>query len=134
MPASNSTHPASLIQLKSGQLKKALASLNKALAETKTEFTRDAAIQRFEYSFELFWKVVKIFLNEKGIFTYSPKDCMRELRNEKILKDEEVELAIKMANDRNLSVHTYNEKLANELYSRLKIYLKLMKKVSEKIS
>lgn len=118
---------AELTELKNAQFKKALNSFNKALTESKTEFTRDAAIQRFEYSFELFWKVAKIFLAQKGLVVYSPKDCVRELGNLNIFQVEEVELALNMAQDRNLSVHTYDEKMADELYSRLAKYLELMR-------
>ncbi|MBI4128210.1 MAG: nucleotidyltransferase substrate binding protein [Parcubacteria group bacterium] len=46
-------------------LKKAVASLEKALAQTKDEFSRDSVIQRFEYTYELCWKSLKryLFLN-----------------------------------------------------------------------
>ena len=35
---------------------KALSSLEKALNQTKNEYTRDASIQRFKYCHELSWK------------------------------------------------------------------------------
>ena len=35
-------------------------------------------------------------------------------------------MALDMARDRNLTVHTYNEELANQIYSRLAAYAGLM--------
>jgi uncharacterized protein YutE (UPF0331/DUF86 family) len=36
-----------------------------------------------------------------------------------ILNEEEAREAMTLVNDRNLTVHTYNEDLANEIFSRL---------------
>jgi uncharacterized protein YutE (UPF0331/DUF86 family) len=44
-----------------------------------------------------------------------------------ILSEEEARLGIAMADDRNLTVHTYNEELAEQIYSRLANYAALMK-------
>ena len=40
-------------------LQNTLSSLDKALRQPLNEFTRDASIQRFEYSFELCWKMLR---------------------------------------------------------------------------
>lgn len=40
-------------------VQKALNSLKIALAQHKDEFIRDAVVQRFEYSFDLSWKILK---------------------------------------------------------------------------
>ena len=44
-----------------------------------------------------------------------------------VLSEEEARLGIAMADDRNLTVHTYNEELGEEIYSRLANYAALMK-------
>jgi len=41
---------------------KALLSLEKALEQPKNEFIRDSVIQRFEYTYELAWKMLRRFL------------------------------------------------------------------------
>jgi Nucleotidyltransferase substrate binding protein like len=43
-----------------------------------------------------------------------------------LLTDEQGRVALEMARDRNLTVHTYNEELANQIYSRLSGYADLM--------
>ena len=40
-------------------LESALERLSEALAAPKTDLNRDASIQRFEFTFELFWKSLK---------------------------------------------------------------------------
>ena len=44
--------------------RRALGTLREVLAEPKNAITRDAAIQRFEYSFETSWKAVRLHLRE----------------------------------------------------------------------
>jgi len=43
-------------------LTKAVASLELALVQPKNEFVRDAVIQRFEYTYELCWKMLRRYL------------------------------------------------------------------------
>jgi hypothetical protein len=48
-----------------GVAQKALATLREVLAETNPSvIVRDAAIQRFEYTFEAFWKAGQEFLRD----------------------------------------------------------------------
>jgi len=88
---------------------------------------RDAAIQRFEFTFEALWKAAKAFLVvREGIDTGSPKGVVRSCREVGLLDDVQAIMALTMADDRNLTVHTYNEPLAVEIYGRLKGYSLLM--------
>ncbi len=65
---------------KINQLEKALLRWQEALEAPYSELNRDAAIQRFEFVFELFWKIVKLYLSDwEKIHCYSPKSCFREL-------------------------------------------------------
>jgi uncharacterized protein YutE (UPF0331/DUF86 family) len=43
-----------------------------------------------------------------------------------LLDEAAARLGLEMVRDRNLTVHTYNERLAEEIYSRLQIYLDMM--------
>ncbi len=91
--------------------------------ENPSLIERDAAIQRFEFTFEAVWKAAKEVLFEReGIDSGSPKSVIRSCRETAILDAEQTVSALQMADDRNLSVHTYNEKLAVEIYSRLHSY------------
>lgn len=115
-------------------LKKALKSWEKVLDEKYSDVVRDATIQRYEFSFELLWKAVRLFLKEhEGIECNSPKSCFRALRKVLDLTEEEVEMCLEMTNDRNLSVHTYSEKLAKNLYNKTKNYLKISQKICNRI-
>ncbi len=97
-------------------------------------FLRDSAIQRFEFTFEIFWKLVKTAMKElEGVECNSPKSCMRELFKNRYITEEELRKLFQMVDDRNLTVHTYHEKLAEELFERLESYAGLMNMVKRKI-
>ena len=55
----------------------ALTRFEAALVQPVNEFVRDAAIQRFEFTFELFWKSLKAYAEESGVEAYSPRDSVR---------------------------------------------------------
>lgn len=119
---------------KKEQLRKALVSWEKALDEPFTDMNRDASIQRFEYSFELFWKSVKVYLSEiERIECNSPNNCFRELRSVIACTDSDIEECLRMLGDRNFSVHTYSEEMANGLYEKLKGYLNVCKKIATEL-
>jgi nucleotidyltransferase substrate binding protein (TIGR01987 family) len=97
--------------------------LSEILKEPKNVANRDSAIKRFELTFELFWKTAKEYLKERGIVCRSPRDCLEQIFRLGLMPDNP--LWLRMIEDRNLSVHTYNEKLAEEIYGRLSGYLSL---------
>lgn len=108
--------------------RRALETLAEVAAQNDASaLVRDAAIQRFEYSFEATWKALQLFLREKeGIESGSPKGVFRSAFQVGIMDDAQARLSLQMADNRNLTVHTYNEALANDIYSRLPDYLALM--------
>ncbi len=90
---------------------------------TPTDLERDAIIQRFEFTFEAVWKAAQAYLfMVEGIDLASPKGVIRACREIGLLDDTEALLALKMADDRNLTVHTYNEPLAIAIYERILKY------------
>jgi len=107
--------------------KRALQTFHRILGETKSDIVRDAAIQRFEYTFEAVWKTAQLYMKEReGLDLGSPKAVIRGFAQLGLLSEQQIALALAMADDRNLTVHTYNESLAEELYGRLPNYAKLM--------
>lgn len=107
--------------LKLEQFNKALTSLKTALAEPENPIVRDSVIKRFEFTYELAWKNVKVYLNDKlGVDVFSPKDVFRELRTNSLISDEKTETLLVMVDERNKIIHSYNEKFSNELYQRIK--------------
>ena len=107
---------------------KALATLTALpLGESVDDVVRDAAIQRFEYTFEVVWKAAQLYLREKeGLEQGSPKGVVRACLQVGLLTEDESRLAMVMIDDRNLTVHTYNEELAQRIFSNLKDYAEFM--------
>ena len=104
-------------------LGQSVGRMSEILTAPATVANRDSAIKRFELTFELAWKCLKEFLGGKGIVCRSPRDCFEQGFSLGLIGDDPMWL--KMLEDRNLSVHTYNEKLAEDIYGRLKSYLNL---------
>ncbi|MBI4468367.1 MAG: nucleotidyltransferase substrate binding protein [Acidobacteria bacterium] len=114
--------------------KRALGTLEEVLAMPFTVVVRDASIQRFEYSFESLWKLLKEFLyRQQGISCYSPKQCIREALKTNLLSPEQAEAFLIMVDDRNLVSHTYIEAIAEAIYKKLPAHLGLMKELFGKI-
>jgi len=78
----------------------------------------DATIQRFEFCFELAWKLMKAVLEYDGIEVNSPRSCIRESWKQGLIPDAQEWL--EMMEKRNLSSHTYDENAAREIYREVK--------------
>lgn len=92
----------------------------------------DATIQRFEFTFELSWKFLKDYLYEKGLDLYYPKDVLKEAFAAGLIDHESVWST--MLSDRNLTLHTYDEKLADAIYMRIRNYVPEFKNLLEKVN
>ena len=107
--------------------RQALGTLREILQEPKNRIVRDASIQRFEYTFEAVWKAAQLYLRtEESLESGSPKGVIRASLQAGLLTEEQARKGLGMAEDRNLTVHTYNESLAEAIYSRLGGYADLM--------
>ncbi len=96
-------------------MQKAAKILARALEQEKNKFTRDAAIQRFEYTYELAWKILKRYLEEiTNVKEFSVRNIFREAGKQGIIANVENWLDYHKA--RNLTSHIYNEKTADETY------------------
>ena len=113
-------------------LKTALQRLREALSAPETDLTRDAAIQRFEFCFELAWKVIQEKARSEGLDCYSPKSCIKLAFKNQWIQEETA--WVDMLEDRNRTSHTYDEVLAAAVYSRLPNYLPLFQSLIENIS
>ena len=107
--------------------RRALATLDEALREPKTPMNRDASIQRFEYTYEVVWKAAQAYMSTvENVEAGSPTSVARACFRAGLLSEEQARAALVMARDRNLTVHTYNEELAEQIYSRLPRHAALM--------
>ena len=109
-------------------LEKALLQLSDALEQSESPIVRDACLQRFEFSYELLWKTLKVFLEEiHGVRAVSPRQVFKEAIALTLIEKEQI--FIEMIESRNTLSHTYNEKQAMKIYTKCSDYLSVMKSV-----
>ncbi|MFW6348473.1 MAG: nucleotidyltransferase substrate binding protein [Cyclonatronaceae bacterium] len=79
------------------------------------DIIKEGCIQRFEYTHELAWKVMKDYLAEVGgLKIYGSKDATREAFSTELISNGEVWMD--MIKSRNLTSHTYNEDTAQQIF------------------
>ena len=115
----------------SNEVRSALERLGEALREPKTDIVRDAAIQRFEFSFELFWKALKLRAEAEGLRVFSPRESLRAAFQLGLLEDDEQ--VFRMLEDRNRTSHLDNAVMAEDVFSRLPAYHALMSATAAKL-
>ena len=109
------------------EVEKALITLKEISQEPYSVIVRDAAIQRFEYTFEAFWKFLRDHLSEiEGIRCNSPKSCFREALSAGLISEGQTMTCLEMTDDRNLTSHTYIEEVAEQIFRKISSYGKLM--------
>lgn len=102
------------------------------------EIIKEGLIQRFEYTHELAWNVMKDFAEYQGNTDVAgSKDSTREAFQLKIIDDGE--MWMDMIKSRNKTSHTYNEATADEIYRKIisnyfDLFLKFKIKMEEKKS
>ncbi|SMM98920.1 Nucleotidyltransferase [uncultured Candidatus Thioglobus sp.] len=98
---------------------KSFKLLQQALAiKTPTIIEKAGAIQFFESSFELSWKLMKDYLDFSGYSVNSPRNAIKQAFSMGIINNGD--LWLDALNDRNLTVHTYDEAMANEVFNKTK--------------
>jgi nucleotidyltransferase substrate binding protein (TIGR01987 family) len=112
------------MQLDLSALDKALASLARALVRAQglpaDEELRDASIQRFEYSFELAWKMLKRRLeldvpSTDSVDTLSYRAMIRVAAERGLLANPQAWFDYR--DQRNLTSHTYDAAVAQRVYA-----------------
>lgn len=122
------------LNFKLSDFKKALERLEDSLTKDphKDDLYLDGTIQRFEFVFELSWKLMKAYLEYDGIEANSPRGAFREAFKIELIEDGAA--WIKMMENRNRTSHTYNLDTAWEIYNKVKEeYILLFKEFSEVI-
>lgn len=93
--------------------------LEKALQIEKPNLVEKAgAIQFFEVTFELSWKMLKDYLQFQGYDIKSPRDAIKTGFSYGLITNGESWLSA--LNDRHLTVHTYDEVFAEKVYGKIK--------------
>ena len=102
------------------------------------EIIKEGLIQRFEYTHELAWNVMKDYAESQGNNEVGgSKDSTREAFQLKLIEDGEAWMD--MIKSRNKTSHTYNEVTADEIYHKIlndyfDLFLKFKIKMEEKRS
>src|SRR5258708_1035305 len=113
----------------------ALSTLHEILAQPFSKIVRDTTIQRFEYTFEAFWKFVRAYLKEKeGVIANSPKAFFREIFLLGFCSEKESVQLLEMTDRRNETVHTYKEAVAEKIYTQIQNDARLMNQTLSKFS
>lgn len=99
--------------------------------DDKTEISKAAIIHAYEYTFELWWKMVQKYLEYVGsVQDYGPNATIKNAFQYNIISDGQIWMD--MLRDRNLTTHTYKEDVAEEIYSRIiTTHIKALKEFTE---
>jgi nucleotidyltransferase substrate binding protein (TIGR01987 family) len=111
-------HPDIRWQQRFSNYKKAVRQLQNAVELSKqralSDLEKQGVIQAFEFTHELAWNVLKDYLQDQGNQNIKgSKDATREAFKVELIADGERWMA--MIQSRNISSHTYNEQIADEL-------------------
>lgn len=100
------------------ELKMAFTRLKEAMSEVKNQLDKDGAIQRFEFVFELVWKTLKDYAEDKGrLDAVSPKDSFRVAADLGLIENPLV--WFDFLKSRNEATHLYDEQKADEVFSKV---------------
>lgn len=102
----------------------AYEQFHEAMKVAKSDLDKAGSIQYFEFTYELAWKTLKRILAARGKNLNSQKTVFREAALEKLIEDPE--LWFDFTKDRNETVHTYNKKIANNIFNDLHLFDKEM--------
>ncbi|MBU1088982.1 nucleotidyltransferase substrate binding protein [Patescibacteria group bacterium] len=113
------------------QLVAAKNKLKEALNLEPTEFHKLATIQIFEITFELSWKYIQQILQFSGVIPFnSPRKIIRQAGKVGLVDD--VTAWLNLVDARNITVHTYDEYSANQVYKKLNSVPELVDKLLQK--
>ena len=99
-----------IIEVDSGKSEKPVEALN--------EIIKEGLIQRFEYTFELAWNVMKDYTEFQGISNVNgSRDSIREALQLHLISSGNTWMD--MVSSRIKTVHTYNESTADEIYFKI---------------
>lgn len=104
---------------------KALNSLKEGLEQEESDIVIDGILHRFEFTFELSWKLLKDHLEYSGIVENigSPREIIKAAFKHGLIENADV--WIDMMLSRNLLSHLYDEDNSRKIYLKIKdVYVK----------
>lgn len=109
------------------ELKKVLLRLSEAAKQQPTVFNQDSTIQRFEFTFEIAWKLMKTVSELDGLDAPSPRRAIRQSAVLGLIKDPVK--WFEFLENRNQTVHTYKEEVAQKVYKSAKKFIPYVKEL-----
>lgn len=108
-----------------GRMNEAVKSVSIYSVKTiESELLLDALIQRYEFTHELAWKLMKDYLEYMGISgIVGSRDAIRYALQNGLIDDDRWMDTIA---DRNITSHNYNQEVANEVANRIISVYKLL--------
>jgi len=98
----------------------------------ETELEKAGIIQFFEVAFELSWKLMKDYLEAQELSVRSPRETIKQAYQIGLIDDGHI--WINALADRNLTVHTYDEKMAEKMVKDIvQVYYPELKKLYDKL-
>ena len=101
------------------QFLRAIERLREALAENENDLIRDAVIQRFEFTFEMAWRVLFRLLTARGDRVAQQSSAVLQTAFTALLLDDPV-LWDRIRIARNQTSHTYDEAKAIEVAAMIR--------------
>ena len=112
------------------KLKAGYQRLEEGVKQSKDELDKDGVIQRFEFTFELLWKAIKLYLEHQGIIIKTPRESFMEAFRINLICDEKIFLD--MLEDRKNSSHVYDKETSEKIFNRIKtIYVPEISRIIE---
>lgn len=111
---------------------RAFEILEDAVNEFETEkiLTHMALVQSFEVCFEIAWKCIKDYMDEKGIVAIYPREVIKEAFNKDTIQN--AQLWMDMLETRNSTSHEYNMNKVNEYLLQMRTtYFKELMRLKE---
>lgn len=97
---------------------------------------RDSMIQRFEYCTDLFWKMIRVYLEDVeklDLPVNAPRIILREAVKARLLSEQEGEDSVKMVENRNKTSHIYHVEIAEDIAHKIPKFYTLMNLIINRI-
>ncbi len=99
-------------------LKQLAAGIDLSRQRALSDLEKQGLIQAFEFTHELAWNVIKDFFADQGnTFIHGSRDAAREAFQKNLITQGDAWM--EMIKSRNLTSHTYNKKVADEIVDKI---------------
>lgn len=105
------------------------------LDERLIDGLENGKVQKFEYSMELCWKLIKKFLEqEDGIDAKTPKQSIKEFYMAGYMVEADYLILVDMIDDRNILSHTYDAEEFQEILNKFPRYAEIFQQVEQVVT